>query len=104
MERRRPEEIRLHVLWRQVIAGGQPGLVELHGPVGGGEQPAAKPDFHMSDGWDDADRMAWRHDQFNGSGDIAIPFVGGLWLMPVDLEQFADRDGAPRRLDKGGGR
>jgi hypothetical protein len=58
----------------------------------------------MSDGWDDADRVAWRHDYFNGSGDIAIPFVGGLWLMPVDLEYFADRDGALWRLDKGGGR
>jgi hypothetical protein len=52
----------------------------------------------MSEGWDDADRVAWRHDWFNGSGDIAIPFVGGLRLMAVDLEQFADREGAPRRL------
>jgi hypothetical protein len=25
----------------------------------------------------------------------------GFWLMPIDLEQFADRDGAPRRPDKG---
>ena len=62
MERRGPQEIHLHIVWRQVIAGGQPGLVELHGPVGGGEQPTAKPDFHMSGGWDDVDRVAWRHD------------------------------------------
>ena len=25
----------------------------------------------------------------------------GFWLTPIDLEQFADRDGAPRRPDKG---
>ena len=91
----------MHVHWRQVIAGGQPCLVELQGPVGGGEQSATKPNLHMGDGWDDADRVAWRHDQFNDSGDIAIPFLGGFWLMAVDLERFADRDGAPRRPDKG---
>jgi hypothetical protein len=62
MERRGPQEIHLHVLWRQVIADGQTGLIELHGPIGGTEQQATKPDFHMSDGWDDADRVAWRHD------------------------------------------
>src|ERR1700733_8428806 len=62
MERRGPQEIHLHVVRRQVIAGGQSGLVELHGPVGGGEHAAAKPDFHMSGGWDDVDRVAWRHD------------------------------------------
>jgi hypothetical protein len=28
------------------------------------------------------------HDQFNGSGDIAIPLVGGFWLMRVDVEQI----------------
>ncbi|HVA09402.1 MAG TPA: hypothetical protein VNG12_21950 [Acidimicrobiales bacterium] len=33
--------------------------------------------------------MAWHHDWFNGSGDIVIPFVGGHWLMAVDVEQFA---------------
>src|SRR5580692_3958445 len=101
MECRWPQEIHLDVVWRQVIARGQPRLVELHGPVGGGEQPAAQPDFHMSDGRDDADLVAWRHDEFNGSGDTTIPFVEGIWLMPADLEQFADGNGAPRRLKKG---
>jgi hypothetical protein len=62
MERRGSQEIRLHVVWRQVVAGGQSGLVELHRPVGGGEQPVPKPDFHMSGGWDDVDRVAMRHD------------------------------------------
>jgi hypothetical protein len=55
----------------------------------------------MSDGWDNADLVTWRHNQFNGSGDITIPLVGGFRLMPVDLEQFADRDVAPGRRDKG---
>ena len=72
--------------------------MELHGPVGGGEQLATNPNFHMSDGRGDADRVAWRHDQFNGSEDLAIPFAGGFWLMPIDLELFADRNGTPRRL------
>ena len=62
MEGRGPQEIHLYVVWRQVIAGGQPGLVELHGSVGGGEQPTTKPDFHMSNDWGDVDRVAWRHD------------------------------------------
>jgi hypothetical protein len=62
MERGGPQEIHLYVVWRYVIAGGQPGLVELHGPVGGGEEPAAKPDFHLSGGRNDVDRVAWRHD------------------------------------------
>jgi hypothetical protein len=93
MERRGPQEIHLHVVWRQVVASGQPGLIELHGPVGVGEQPATKPDFHMNGDWDNADRVARRHNHFNGSGDIAIPFSGWLLLMPVKLDQFADRDG-----------
>src|ERR1700677_1878708 len=89
MEGRGSQEIRLHVLWRQVIAGGQPGLVELHRPVGGGEQPAAKPDFHMSGGWDDVDRMARRHDTA-GSRWVAAPAdahsrqcTGAGWSLPT---------------------
>src|ERR1035438_10195760 len=85
MERRWPQEIHLHVVWRQVIAGGQPGLVELHGPVGGGEQPAAKPDFYMSGGWDDVDRVAWRH---HATGYRWVPAPGGA---------HSRRSGAPRQ-------
>src|ERR1700685_1028174 len=96
MERRGSQEIHLHVVWRQVIAGGQPGLVELHGPVGGGEQQATNPDFHVSDGWGNADRWAWGHDKFNRSGDIAIPFAGesspcrqpGAIRRPIDLSSI----------------
>jgi hypothetical protein len=45
----------------------------------------------MNGGWDNADRVPWRHKRLNGSGDIAIPFSGWLWLTPVKLDQFADR-------------
>jgi hypothetical protein len=84
MERRRPKEIHPHVVPRQVIASGQPGLVELHGPIGSGEQPAAQPDFHVSEGWGDVDRVAYRHICFNGSGDIAIPLPGvGIDLLVI---------------------
>ncbi len=38
----------------------------------------------MNGGWDNADPVAWCHNHFNGSGDIAIPFFGWLWLMPVN--------------------
>lgn len=83
MERRGPQEIHLHVVRRQVIAGGQPGLVEPHGPVGGGEQPAANPDFHMSGGWDDVDRVAWRHD------------ARGYRWVPAPGDAHSRRTGAP---------
>src|SRR5665213_1254044 len=95
MERREPQEIHPHVVPRQVVAGGQPGLVEIHGPFSAGEQTAAEPDFHVSEGGDDADRVAWRHVWFNGSGDIAIPLVSVPWLMAVDVEQFAGPGGRP---------
>jgi hypothetical protein len=102
MERRAPQEIHLHVVPRQVIAGGQPGFVELHGPVGGGEQPTAQPDFHVSEGWDDGDRVTWRHEWFNGSGDISIPFVGGPWLMALDWSSSpaGERPRKPGEIDK----
>jgi hypothetical protein len=76
MERRGSEKIHPHVVPRQVIASWQPGLVEFHGPVGGGEQQIAQPDFQLTTGWDDADRVAWRHGWFNGSADTSIPCVG----------------------------
>jgi hypothetical protein len=58
----------------------------------------------MSDGWDDTDRVAWGHVFFNGSGNIAIPFIGEFYLVPVDLEQLADRNGAPAQAGPRGGR
>ncbi len=90
MERRGPQEVHLDVVWRQVIAGGQPGLVELHGSIGGGEQPVAKSDFHMSGGWDDVDRVAWRHDAtgYRWVPVPSTPTTGELGHLFADGDQL----------------
>jgi hypothetical protein len=78
VKRRWSQALHLHIVARQVVAGGKSGLLEEHRAIGRGQKFITEANFNLGVAWSDGNGVTRLHDPFNGMSASGYSSASGI--------------------------